>query len=174
MLTLLIGLRGSGKSTLGAAASRRLGVPFLDLDDLTREVLGAASVSEAWNNVGERKFREAEMVALRRALATDARIIALGGGTPTAPGAAAIIEKERQAGHLRVIYLRATAATLRERLRGKMHDRPSLTGDDPLAEIEKVLEARDPVYVALADEVLNLDGVDEEKAVACVVGAMPK
>jgi len=170
-MIILIGLRGSGKTTIGRALAARLNVSFCDLDDVTVRVLGAASVSDAWRARGEAAFREAENQALAEALGTQRRVVALGGGTPTAPGALEQIRAAQAAGG-RVVYLRGVASTLRARLEGKTGDRPSLTGVDPLVEIEAVLAKRDPVYLALADIVINVDGKSEAEVAAEVATAL--
>lgn len=156
---VLMGLRGSGKSTVGRHLASWGGRPFIDLDDVTAQLLGGNSVQAVWSRYGEVAFREAEVRALEEALRNKGAVIALGGGTPTAPGAAAILKRERDAGRCRVIYLAATAQNLRERLRGADNsDRPSLTGADPLEEIEAVLAARDGLYREVAGEVIATDG----------------
>lgn len=161
---VLMGLRGSGKSTLGALVASRLGVVFVDLDDRTRALLGAASVAQAWRERGEPAFREAETRALERALGEPACVIALGGGTPTAPGAAALLRGAAAV----VVYLRADAPTLRARLAPTVAsdpDRPTLTGTDALTEIDAVLRDRDGAYRGLADHVLEVGGLPPDRAV---------
>lgn len=161
---VLMGLRGSGKTTLGALAAARLGLPFVDLDDRTRALLGAASVAEAWRTRGEPAFREAEARALAAALAGPVSVIALGGGTPTAPGAADLLRQ----GRANIVYLRADASTLRARLASTIDsdaNRPSLTGGDPLREIEAVLAQRDPLYIGLARHVVEIAGLTAEQGV---------
>jgi len=158
MNLLLIGLRGSGKTTLGRALAQRLRAPFIDLDDRTRDLLAAPTVAAAWKTVGESAFRAAEVEALREALLGEGKVVALGGGTPTAPGAEAALAEASEAGRAYIIYLRCDAATLRRRLAETIHgdaDRPSLTGADPLDEVEAVYAKRDPVYVAIADAVVE-------------------
>lgn len=152
---LLIGLRGSGKTSAGILAAQALGLPFVDLDDATRALLGVPTVAEAWRMHGEPAFRQAETRALAGALGPPTRVVALGGGTPTAPGAADLI---RDSGAL-VIYLCADADTLRRRLGpavARDPNRPSLTGGDPLAEIDAVLAERDPLYRSLAHHILDV------------------
>jgi len=142
--------------------SVRLARPFVDLDDVTPQVLGAANVAQAWESHGQETFRKAEVVALSRVLTKDGQVVALGGGTPTTPEAQALIHDEQRLRHARVIYLRASAATLRARLAasGAGTNRPSLTGKDPLDEIETVLASRDSLYRMLADEMIECDGLE--------------
>lgn len=148
---------------MGRAAALRLSWTFVDLDDLTTEALGAASVGEALRR-GAAEFRRAEVGALVEALKGDRKVLALGGGTPTAPGAADVLRRAQRGGAV-IVYLRASAATLRARLAGQVGDRPSLTGADPLVEIETVLAQRDGPYLSLADVVLDVDGLAEAEVV---------
>jgi shikimate kinase len=160
---LLIGLRGAGKSAVARALADRLGRLAVDLDALTPVYLGESTTGDALRLHGEPAFRDAESRALRDMLASwvagdPGRIIALGGGTPTAPGAAELIREERAAGRARVIYLRATEATLRARLAATdVSQRPSLTGAGTLEEIGTLLARRDGLYRGLAELTLDVD-----------------
>jgi shikimate kinase len=170
---VLMGLRGSGKSTLGRALAERLGRRFVDLDDRTAAALGCATPGEALRTHGEPAFRGAEAEALCGALGEAGIVLALGGGTPTAPGAADLLRERSADGRAAVLYLRASAAALAERLavaeqRGGP-ERPPLVGDDPIGEIGLLLERRDGLYRELAGSVLHLDGVGEAGALAMVV-----
>ncbi|MBI1303979.1 MAG: shikimate kinase II [Phycisphaera sp.] len=152
---VLIGLRASGKSTVGRRLAAEFGVPFADLDDRTAALLGAASVGDAFRSVGERRFRDAESEALRTALAEAPQIIALGGGTPTAPGAAAALAAARDAGRAVIVFLDPATDTLAARLAHDAGDRPSLTGRGVVEEIEEIARMRRPLYAALADFVFT-------------------
>lgn len=157
---LLIGLRGSGKSTVGALLADALGLGFLDLDTAALDRLGASTVAQAWSRFGESTFRDAEVDCLRQALSRKGVVIAAGGGTPTAPGAARMIRRMKEQNSVRVVYLRCSPVSLRRRLRQSATsdpDRPSLTGADPLDEIEAVFAARDPLYRSLACAVIDAE-----------------
>lgn len=155
-MVILMGLRGSGKSSVGPVLARALGKPFVDLDDLVVARAGARSAAALWADLGQAKFREREAEALRHVLAGPACVLALGGGTPTAPGAAEALRTARESAGAFVVYLRAEAPLLHARLsRTDMAARPSITGGDPLAEIASVLSARDPLYLSLTDEVIS-------------------
>ncbi len=154
----LLGLRGSGKSTLGRSLAARLRVLFVDLDDVTASILRCSTPAEALNTHGQPAFRVAELRALASPGVARAKVVALGGGTPTAPGAHDVLRKSGAT----LVYLRATPHTLRERLASTdLASRPSLTGADALAEIDTVFERRDPIYLALADQVIDVDAMDE-------------
>lgn len=165
---VLIGLRGSGKSTVGRALAERLGCGFVDLDSLTPAELGERDVASAFANRGEAKFREAEAACLARVLREETgheepwkiagQVVALGGGTLTAPGAAELLSTARAQERAMIVYLRGSAATLRARLsQAENAHRPSLTGKGMLEEIDELLARRDPLYRRLADVVIELD-----------------
>ncbi len=175
---LLIGLRGSGKSALGPRLAEHLGRPFIDLDAVTVTYLGEGTLRELWDRHGEARFRQAEYRALVNQAfprSNPGPVVALGGGTPTAPGAADFLRNARTRGMGRIVYLRAAPATLRARLTAADNtDRPSLTGADPLAEIDAVHAARDPLYRELADAVVEVDGLDEAATLEAVVRSLPE
>lgn len=161
---VLIGPRGAGKSTIGRLLASTLNVPFADLDDRVRARFGNASVSEIWRQHGEAAFRAAEAESLAELLESSgtgrapggiprcpAGVLSLGGGTPMIDSAQRTLTDARARGVARVVLLLAPPATLAARLRATVGDRPSLTGDAPHLEVEKVLAARLPTYIRLAD-----------------------
>lgn len=156
---LLIGLRASGKSTIGAEVARRLGLPFVDLDDRTARLLGFDRPGPALVQRGERDFRTAESSALAKLLGEPPAVSALGGGTPTAPGAAALIEDARRNQRAFVVFLDPPLDVLAARLEKSPGDRPSLTGRGLVEEIGELASLRRPLYAALAD--LRLEAFGE-------------
>ncbi len=163
---LIMGLRGAGKSTTARLLGERLGRPSLDLDDSTLSRLGVRTVAEAWSAHGESGFREAESASLREVLRGAGMVIALGGGTPTAPGAEAMIREAQRAGRAVVVYLHAPAELLAERVRNDPPDhRPRLLGLDhggAVAEMQAVYLKRHGLYVSLADHIIDASrGRDE-------------
>ncbi|MFG0251518.1 MAG: shikimate kinase [Phycisphaerales bacterium JB038] len=160
MHIILIGLRGSGKSTVGEKLADELWRDFVDLDLAALEKFAEPTITEIFDKHGEAAWREAEVEALRETLARDSLVLSLGGGTAMIPAARDLLE-ERQRGHGdRVIYLRARAETLQQRLAHDMGDRPSLTGMGTVAEVGAVLAERDPVYRDLADQTIEVDEID--------------
>ncbi|GJQ30919.1 MAG: shikimate kinase [Phycisphaerae bacterium] len=172
MNVILVGLRGVGKTTLGRALAARRDGRFVDLDDLTAAAAGHTRVAEAFVALGESEFRRAEASALRVVLGYRGQVVALGGGTPTAPGVERMLADARTAKLVRVIYLRATPATLRARLAATdLRDRPSVTGEGALDEIGTLFERRDGLYQSLADVVLDVDGLVEGEVLERLVAA---
>jgi shikimate kinase len=91
---VLVGFMGAGKSTVGRALSRRLGLPFEDLDDRIERQEGK-TIEQMFRESGEVGFRKAETAALRELLgepSSSLRVVALGGGAFVEPGNAALIE----------------------------------------------------------------------------------
>ncbi len=169
---LLIGLRGSGKSTLGRELAIALGRPLIDLDEQTARSLNHPTAGDAFRTEGEPRFRLAEAAALARATETPAQVIALGGGTPTAPGASDFLSLCRAAGTAWVAYLHADPRPLRARLaHTDIAARPALLGGDPLDEIERVYAARDGLYRSLADVVIEVGPLGVARAVDAVLRA---
>ncbi|HZT06690.1 MAG TPA: 3-dehydroquinate synthase [Chloroflexota bacterium] len=117
----LIGLSGSGKSTVGPLLARQLALPFVDLDATIARTAGK-SIPEIFRDEGEATFRELERAALARICARPASVVATGGGLPVD---ARNREAMRRAGD--VIWLDAPISTLVERLsRAEDHGRPLL------------------------------------------------
>ncbi len=168
MTIYLMGLRGSGKSTVGRLLAMRLAGDFVDLDDLTPGVLGSATAADALRQHGEPAFRQAERKALDDPRVLAAAVVALGGGTPTAPGAQGELQARAARGD-RLIYLCASPATLRKNLaKTDVTTRPSLTGAHPLDEIEVVLKRRDPIFRALAATIIEIDEMTPEQVVSLI------
>jgi len=159
-----MGLRGCGKSTVGRLLADRLGVAFVDLDDAVAALMNAADAAAAIAAHGMDRFRQAEADSLETELAGDAGVLALGGGTPTAPGAAETLREAAAGGRIRLVYLHASPDELRARLgRTDTSSRPSLTGRGTLDEIGEVYLQRDPLYRSLAALVIETAGRTAEQ-----------
>lgn len=165
---ILIGLRGAGKSDLGRALAERRRCEFIDLDDITPGLLGCTSAGEAFSTQGEPSFRRAEYRALLDLLNRPYRgILALGGGTPTAPGVPELLAPPAH-----VVYLRAAPRTLRARLASTdPSTRPSLTGAPMMQEIDEVYTRRDPLYRRLARIVIETDSMTPGQTLHALVAA---
>jgi shikimate kinase len=127
-----------------------------------------------WESKGQAAFREAETRTLESLLEDGSVVIALGGGAPTAPGAAGVIQAARSDGRAFVVYLRCSLATLELRLRATLAsdaNRPSVTGGDPVLELGELLRVREPIYRALCDSEVDGETGDVEEVARRVRGA---
>jgi len=163
---VLMGLRGSGKSTIGQRLAEALRWGFIDLDERVLAHLGQATVADAWNTLGEPAFRAAEHTALAEQLALHdpaaPRIIALGGGTPTIPEAQRLLSDARARHTIQSIYLHAPPEQLAARLPPTDPNRPNLTNAaTPLEEIQTIYTQRDPLYRKIADQTIESTTIEE-------------
>lgn len=140
---VLVGLPGSGKSTVGRGLARRVDLPFIDSDHVIEQRLGC-SIREFFAREGEAAFRDLEQQVLADIASGPACVLATGGGSVLR---AANRDSLRRAGH--VLYLRATPEDLWRRLR---HDtrRPLLQVDDPQGKLRELFAERDPLYREVA------------------------
>ncbi len=166
MNVVLVGLSGTGKSSVGSVLAARLGREFVDTDAEVVRMAGKP-IHEIFAEGGEAAFRRLEAEAVLRAVAGQKRVISLGGG-------AAMAAANRRAldGSL-VVMLEAGVDTMLSRLRGDHTEpRPMLASADPRARMESLKEARDPVYRGLAQVVVSTEGVDVEGAAERVEAAV--
>ena len=144
----LVGLPGSGKTTVGRQLARRLQLPFVDSDHEIEMRIGC-TIREFFEREGETRFREIEAEVLDSLTLGPARVVSTGGG-------AVLREVNRQHLHARcrVVYLKSTPEELFKRLR---HDsnRPLLQVADPLLKLKNLFAERDPLYRAVAHFVLE-------------------
>jgi 3-dehydroquinate synthase len=152
---------GTGKSAVGREVARRLGRPFVDMD-AEIEAQAGKSIPEIFAEDGEPAFRAMEAAMCQTLGRRSGLVIATGGG--------ALIPAENRAAMMRsgtVICLVAGAQEILRRVRGGTR-RPLLEVADPLAEIERLLEARRAAYAAIPWQV-ETTGRPVEEAVAAVV-----
>src|SRR3954447_23715424 len=147
MNVFLIGYRGSGKSTVAAALSERLGWPWIDADaELERRA--GKTIKQIFDEGGEQAFRDLESAVVDDLARRDRHIIALGGG-------AVLREANRQAVASRgpIVWLKASPEALLARIQADATTaarRPNLTADGGLAEIRALLAERTPIYESCA------------------------
>jgi shikimate kinase len=139
---VLIGLPGSGKSTIGRRLAKALGLTMLDTDAAI-EAKAGRTIADIFTGDGEQEFRRIEEDVIRDALANHDGILSLGGGAVTTPGV-----RQALAGHT-VIYLEITAAEGIRRTGGN-NSRPLLAGPDHAEKYRKLMSDRVPLYRRVA------------------------
>lgn len=158
----LIGMMGSGKTTVGRKAAAQVGVPFYDTDEMVVEI-AHMPISAIWEGVGEEGFRELERRAVDHV--PDSGFIAAAGG-------GAVID-ERNRAHMAkdgpVVWLRCTPELLAARVGGD-GSRPLLPSrSSPVDLLSGLLEERKTLYTDAATDVIDTDDLDIEQVVSAVV-----
>jgi len=158
---VLVGLMGSGKTTVGRRLAARLGRTFIDADAALEEITDR-TIAEIFDSDGERGFRAIEADVLEELLEHhEPAVIASGGGV--------VLSGENrhrlQQPEVTVVWLDASPAFLASRVEGKTH-RPLLAGAaDPRTVLARLHEERTPRYEEVADLVVDVEPFhrDEEK-----------
>ncbi len=166
MNVILLGYRGSGKTTAGQSLADQLDMSFVDIDTEICRQFGGRTVAEIWETDGEPKYRQVEVEVTEKACSGDNQVIALGGGTIMQPGAKAAVLQDSDTVR---IYLKAQPAELDHRINSDQRNvglRPSLGQfKDSLEEVTHMLGLREPTYLEAADEVIEVDALDPEQVV---------
>ena len=147
----IIGLRSSGKSTIGAGLAQLCGFTFVDTDDIVLDHFQESTFVEVMRVHGESPWRQCEKVVAQQLLIRPGQLISMGGGMPIVPEIQLLMQEAREAGRLIVMYLDAPVELLQQRLADQPGDRSTLTGLGLIEEIETMSADRDPVYRAMAD-----------------------
>jgi shikimate kinase len=144
----LIGLPGSGKTTVGRQLARRLRLDFVDSDLVIEQRLGC-SIRDFFAREGESRFRDIEEQVIDELSLNHAGVLSTGGGVVLRPANRAHLHQRTQ-----VVYLRSSPEEVYRRVR---HDqsRPLLQVDDPLQRLRELYEARDPLYRETAHYVVE-------------------
>lgn len=144
----LVGMPGSGKSTVGRQLARQLGLEFVDSDSVVEQRLGMP-IRDWFAQHGEEAFRDIEQSVIDELSQLNDAVVATGGGAVLRPS-------NRNALHSRchVFYLRSSPDELFRRLR---HDtqRPLLQVQDPLKKLRDLYRDRDPLYRRTAHFVIE-------------------
>lgn len=148
MIVALVGMPGSGKSTVGRHLARQLGRGFVDSDTEIEQRLGAA-IRDWMPLHGEAAFRDVEQDVIESLTQRDGVVLATGGGAVLRPA-------NRDALHARcqVFYLRSSPEEIFRRLR-RDTQRPLLQVDDPQRRLRELFRERDPLYRRTAHYVIE-------------------
>jgi shikimate kinase len=168
MNVVLIGFRGSGKSTVGRELAARMKAEFIDCDELIEKRTGV-SIAELFEKQGESHFRTLESQLIIELAALDGKVIATGGG--------AVLKYQnmqcfKRAG-AKVYFLDVGAQTAFRRIQGDAENRsrrPALTPKDPFTEVREQIELRRSYYLNGADATVPVDERPVEGIVKEILG----
>ncbi len=144
----LIGLMGSGKTTIGQLLAKRLQLTFIDSDHELEQRTGV-SVATIFEIEGESVFRQREAAIIDELSSRRPIVLSTGGGAVLDPQTRCVLRERGM-----VVYLHSTAETSYERIR-RNRDRPLLMVTDPLARLKQLYELRHPLYLATAHVVVE-------------------
>lgn len=161
----LIGMMGSGKTTIGELLAKQLGYRFVDTDDLITKATHQ-SISDIFATEGEEAFREIESQVLSQLCAYQKFVIATGGG---------IILKKMNWSYLRhgiIIWLNVPVEELYNRLKEDT-TRPLLQHPNPLNQLQTLLEQRTPLYAQSDLEIMINSGDNPEQITDQILEKIP-
>ncbi len=162
----LIGLRGSGKSTLGGVLAARLDVPFIELD---REIERHSGIglSQLFELFGQEVFRRNERTALEAILQRHSRfVIATGGSLVTEPGTYELLSSS-----CRTVWLKADPEEHMRRVVEQGDLRPMANNDRAMDDLVAILTSREPLY-AKADLILDTAGKTPDQSLQELLGLL--
>lgn len=161
----LVGLMGSGKSSVGLRLAKALGAPFVDADDEIKVAAGR-SIAEIFAEYGEAEFRALERRVIARLMDGAPQVIATGGGafmdadTRKVVGEAAVS-----------VWLKADLEVLVNRTAGRTH-RPLLNAGNPREILSNLIDVRYPVYAEADVAVTSPEGISHERMANRIIAAL--
>ena len=153
-MVVIVGVPGSGKSTVGKRLAKNLGVGFRDTDKIVEEQAGR-TIADIFLEDGEAAFRTLEQQAVLTALTEFDGVLALGGGSITSDAVRSALK-----GH-QVVWLRVTLTTAASRV-GLNRDRPLLLGN-VRATLLGLMNARHPMYEEVSTIIVDTDAMTAEQ-----------
>lgn len=170
MQIVLLGARGSGKTTVGQMVASRLSIEFVDVDDLIVARAGK-SIREIFADDGEPRFRDIEAEVLADAIRwTGDRVISLGGGTVLREENRDLLKRSASYRY----YLRADADTLHARITADPRsaaNRPALTAyAGSVEEVRHLLAIREPLYREVMTRELDGSSLSPKQLAMMILG----
>lgn len=153
---VLCGFMGSGKTVTGKLLAKSLGLAFVDMDEYIEKSNGM-TVNEIFAKYGEAEFRRMETEAARLLGKGEGTVIACGGGAVLRPENVTFLKANGD-----LFYLSVTADTVKSRLKNDT-TRPLLK-DDKANAIITLLNSREPIYLSVADHIIDSNGTKESAA----------
>jgi len=158
----LIGLRGAGKSTVGAALAKKLNVPFFELDRLIEKTSGVP-LSAMFDLYGQSGYRRFERACLDEVLVDHARFVLATGGSIVSEASTF----QRLLDSCYTVWLQATPADHMKRVIAQGDMRPMAQSSEAMADLKRILAEREPLY-AKADLVIDTSSTAVSSAVAAI------
>lgn len=161
----LLGVRGAGKSTVGAALADRLGAPFVELDQKIEQTAGL-TLGEIFELHGEAHYRRLEREALKDALDGSPVVLATGGSIVSDGGSYSLLRNRA-----RTVWLRARAEDHWERVIRQGDRRPMAENPHAFAQLRQLIAAREPLY-ARAHHIVDTSGRPVSEVIDLVADAV--
>jgi XRE family aerobic/anaerobic benzoate catabolism transcriptional regulator len=159
----LIGLRGAGKSTIGAALAKKLEVPFIELDRLIEKASGVP-LGTMFDLYGQSGFRRFERACLDELLASHTRFVLATGGSIVSEAATF----KRLLASCYTVWLRATPEDHMKRVIAQGDMRPMVQSTEAMTDLKRILAEREPLY-AKASLVIDTSHTPVPSALAAIV-----
>lgn len=162
---ILVGLPGSGKTTVGPLLAEALGMPLLDFDaEITRRE--GMPVPEIFGQKGEGHFRELEHALTTELAQVGGMVLAPGGGWVARSDNVALLRPPGQ-----LIYLKITTSVAVLRMGTSTTSRPLLNRPNPKGELDRLLSARIGAYES-ADLMVNVDHLDPQQVTQKILASL--
>ena len=161
---VLVGLMGSGKSSIGRRLAARLAIPFVDVD-AEIEVAAGCTIADFFERHGEAAFRDGERRVIARLLGDPPQVLATGGGAFVDPATRSLVGEKALS-----VWLRAELDLLVKRC-GRRNTRPLLRDGDPREILAKLIDERYPIY-AETDVIVDTDESPHEVMVDRIIAAL--
>jgi len=156
---ILIGMMGSGKTTVGQELAKRLSYRFVDTDKIIEEMQGMA-VSDIFKLHGEARFRELEVSTLEKLKQLEKTVLSTGGGVILNPQNTLCLKEMGM-----IFYLRGSLKQLKENLGESDETRPMLQTNS----LDVILKVRSSLYEQTATQVIDIDGKSVNEIVEEIV-----
>ena len=166
---VLVGLMGTGKSTIAKEFAKRTGRTVFDTDRMI-ETNTQMTVRDIFTHRGEAEFRRMETDVLAHALSAEGVVIAAAGGVVVTEANRLALRDARQRGTAKIVWLRARPDVLVDRTSRGSH-RP-LLDRDPVGALQSMAETREHLYREVADVVIDTDDKAIDEIVELLVGFM--
>ena len=160
----LVGPMGAGKTTIGKLLAKTLGVEFLD-SDKEIELRTGVTIPMIFEYEGESGFRRREAETLADLTLMSPIVLATGGGSVILPENQGVLRKRGF-----VVYLQCAVDKQLERTQWDVN-RPLLKTENPRARLEELLNARDPIYHAIADLIVDTGELSSRSSVRHILKA---